>query len=515
MNDIQLTGSIHSPREVLEILFRRKVPIMLLYFSVILVCLLYVFFWPPTYRASVRFLIKNTRQETTISANPNVIRTNERQPVSEDDLNSESAILLSHTVIEKTVEQAGIDKMREYWALRLLHAPLTAVRHLYDLYHGKPDRTPFGRGVKRLMTNASVSVEQRSDILTLNVDWGDPRLASQIADIMAKNYLAQHLAVRTNPAALSDFFRDQVLEKQKELQQIASRIDSSSSVGGLDALVHERSNDQDEAMLVDKERTSDRASLAKLYSQVRAQQSTEGHTPHTVIATDRSVVNEQALSSLRLQIVELERARVELLHKYEPDNRFVTQNAQELAIAKESLKEALVSPAHEKTAVINPILQMLQTQSATDKVEVAGTRAHQAALTKAQRAIQSRLKHLKDQQTPVEQLDLEKRSAEAAYLAYARQYDENRINNALDDSRFSNVVMIEPVRVGDSPIKPAAKLIFELALPLGLLGAIGYGFLLEFLDHTVKSAMDVVSLNAPALATFRMVAPQSDSSSHD
>jgi uncharacterized protein involved in exopolysaccharide biosynthesis len=504
VKDFQLSGSVYSPREVMEVLFRRKMPMVTVYVTLLLVCVLYVFLWPPTYRASVRFLVKNTRQESTISADQNAIHMIEPPPVSEDDLNSESAILLSHTVVEKTVSQAGIATMPEHWAIRLIRAPLDQIRHLYNVYHGKPDRTAYEQGILRLMKNVSASVEQRSDILTLNVDWGDPRVAAMIADIMAKNYLEQQVAVRKNPQAVSDFFQKQLAAKHDELEDIGTQIQSISSTGHLDALVHERTNIQDEASNVEREWRNDRVSLAKLNSQLQAQHAAEMTTPSTVVASDRGVVNAEALSSLRLQVVELERRRAELLQKYQPGNRLVLENAREVDIAASALKDA-ESPAHEQTTTVNPVTQMLQTNSVGDRVTIAGTAAHQRALSTEQKNIQEKLRMLNSQSLPLEQLELERKAAEDSYLAYARQYDESRIDDALDNNHFSNVVMIEPVRASDSPIKPAAKLMFELSLPLGLLIAIGFGFLLEFLDHTVKGPADVGSLNVPILATFRFV----------
>jgi uncharacterized protein involved in exopolysaccharide biosynthesis len=148
---------------------------------------------------------------------------------------------------------------------------------------------------------------------------------------------------------------------------------------------------------------------------------------------------------------------------------------------------------------------MLQSSSVGDQVAIAGTAAHQRALTTEQKDIQQKLEALNIQSLPLEQLELERKAAEESYLAYARQYDESRIDEALAGHHFSNVVMIEPVRANDSPISPAAKLVFELAVSLGLLLAIGFGFLLEFVDHTVKDSADLGALGVPILATFPLV----------
>jgi uncharacterized protein involved in exopolysaccharide biosynthesis len=514
VKDFQLSGSVHSPREVTEVLFRRKMPIVTVYLTILLICLLYLFFWPPTYRASVRFLVKNTRQASTISADQSAVHMIEPPPVSEADLNSESAILLSNTVLEKTILQAGITNMPQHWAIRLLQAPMDQIRHVYNAYHGKPDRTAYDRAAMRLAKSATASVEQRSDILTLTVDWGDPRAAAAIADIMAKNYLEQQVAVRKNPEAVSGFFQKQLAAKHDELEDIGTQLQSASSTGNLDALVHERSNIQDEASSFEREWRNDRASLAKLNLQLQAQHSAETDTPTTVVSSDRGVVNAEALSSLRLQVVQLQRQKVELLQKYNPDNRLVLENAKELEIATSALKDA-ASPVHEKTTAANPVTQMLESNSVGDQVAIAGTAAHQRALSTEQRDIQQKLQALNTQSLPVEQLELARKAAEESYLAYARQYDESRIDEALAGNHFSNVVMIEPVRASDSPISPAAKLLFELSISLGLLIAVGFGFLLEFLDHTVKDSADAGSLGVPILATFRFVhAPAASSVAH-
>ena len=428
----------------------------------------------------------------------------EPPPVSEADLNSESAILLSNTVVEKTVAQAGLANMPEHWAIRLLRVPMDQIRHLYNAYHGKADRTAYERAIVRLMKNATASVEQRSDILTLTVDWGDPHAAATIADIMAKNYLEQQVVVRKNPEAVSDFFQKQLAAKHDELENIGTQLQSISSTGNLDALVHERSNIQDEANTFEREWRNDRASLAKLNLQLQAQHAAETSTPATVVSSDRAVVNAEALSSLRLQVVQLQRQRVELLQKYKPDNRLVLQNVKELEIATSALKDA-ESPLHEKTTAANPVTQMLQSNSVGDQVAIAGTAAHQRALNTEQRDIQEKLRALNNQSLPLEQLELQRKAAEESYLAYARQYDESRIDDALAGNHFGNVVMIEPVRASDSPIAPAAKLLFELSVFLGLLIAVGFGFLLEFLDHSIKGSADAASLNVPILATFRFV----------
>ena len=86
MSDIQLSTSGMSPREFAAVFFRQKWAIGAFYLIVLLTVATYCFFWPPTYEAGVRFVVKNDRQEQIMTADQDGVRMVTRQPVTEDDL---------------------------------------------------------------------------------------------------------------------------------------------------------------------------------------------------------------------------------------------------------------------------------------------------------------------------------------------------------------------------------------------------------------------------------------------
>jgi capsular polysaccharide biosynthesis protein len=63
--------------------------------------------------------------------------------------------------------------------------------------------------------------------------------------------------------------------------------------------------------------------------------------------------------------------------------------------------------------------------------------------------------------------------------------------------------MIEPVRADPVPVKPNIPLLLKLALGLGLVLSVGFGFLVEMLDHRLKSKLDAEEfLGVPVMASL-------------
>jgi capsular polysaccharide biosynthesis protein len=66
-----------------------------------------------------------------------------------------------------------------------------------------------------------------------------------------------------------------------------------------------------------------------------------------------------------------------------------------------------------------------------------------------------------------------------------------------------NVVAIGPVWADPNPVKPNTSLLMKLAIGMGLIVAIGFGFVLEILDHRLKSDSDAESyLGVPVLTAL-------------
>src|SRR6266545_727549 len=223
MADLQAEIPEFSLREAITVLFKRRLPILACYGGILAVTFLYCLLAPPTYEAGVRFLLKHDRQDPLITADQQSVQMLSRPAVTEEDLNSEMAVMQSQTVLEKTVRDLGLDTAPISWTARLAALPGAGLRGLYNLVHGERGPTRFDRAVAQLRKRLLVMPEKRSAILDARLRWGNPVVAARILERVSDHYMTQHVAVRGQPETQA-FFLEQMEKKKADLAAIEQQI---------------------------------------------------------------------------------------------------------------------------------------------------------------------------------------------------------------------------------------------------------------------------------------------------
>lgn len=491
-----------SARDVAGILFRRRWAIVVTEVSILLIVGLYAFFWPPTYEATVRFLVKNDRVEPVISADQQSIRTIARAGVSEADLNAEAALLQSAAVLEQTVADLGLDQQPRHWALELLDWPLRQATAVYNAYHDRPGATSRQETVARLARRLDVQPEQKSSIIRVRLQWGHPRAAEEILQRLSEHYVAQHLAVRQ----ISDsrtFFRTQTERKRSELEAIATRIAAIRPAASLTLLMAERDMAARQVSDFEGQWRKAQATRAEVSARIEALVQQLAGLPEQLTLEDRTIVNARTLDALKARVLDLRLQRTQLAQKYSPTHRLVLQITQLLSEAEAMLDGEEHGSYTERTTGRNSAADHARQELIMSRVQLESLEALDSAMRSQQAALQRAVDRYDADLEQLRALDVERTAAEAAYLQYLRQSEEARASDDLTQAAFANTVAIEPVRAGSSPVKPNRSLLFKLALGVGLLVSLGVGVLAEVLDHRVHRARDVEALTGvPVLAVF-------------
>jgi uncharacterized protein involved in exopolysaccharide biosynthesis len=491
-----------SARDVLRVLFKHRWPILGLYCVIVVVSAILCFFWPPTYEAVVRLLVTHTREEPVISSDQNSVRMLTRLTVTADDLNSEMAIIQSPAVLEKTVRDMKIDTAVEPWYWRVLNSPFVFARSVYDSYHSKPSPTPLVKSVQRLAGKLEVIPEQKSDVIEIRLRWGDPRFAQSALERLKDNFMAEDVQVHKSPST-QDLFLSQMNLKTSELKSIERQIEAIQPGGSIDALKLEREIALKQASDFEAEWRKARAMAAGDRARVDSQSTQLQATPGRVLTADKSVVNQQAIGTLRTQILQLELKRTELLQKYQPNNRLVVEVEDDLAKAKSMLEQELNNTPHEQTTEINKVAQDLWQRTSVSQAELQSNLALEEAMRKEYLDYENRIRGLDRNALLILRLARDKSAVETSLLLYQREYEEARMQDEMNRTGIINVVAIGPVRADPNPVKPNTSLLIKLALGVGLIVAISLGFLLEVLDHRLKSDSDAeVHLGVPVLTAL-------------
>jgi capsular polysaccharide biosynthesis protein len=82
-------------------------------------------------------------------------------------------------------------------------------------------------------------------------------------------------------------------------------------------------------------------------------------------------------------------------------------------------------------------------------------------------------------------------TAEESYNLYQRRFEEARISTAMDQEKILSVSIARPATLPLKPVAPNKKLNLALGLFLAIVGGVGFAFVLERLDHTFTTGLDV------------------------
>lgn len=118
--------------------------------------------------------------------------------------------------------------------------------------------------------------------------------------------------------------------------------------------------------------------------------------------------------------------------------------------------------------------------------------AHQARLTR----LETRARALDDLGLRYQRL---KRNVEAQRSLYDMVLVRLRETDLTGQFASNNVRILDEPQLPLAPVTPRTRLNLALGLALGLLGGLGFAFLMEYLDRTIRTREDVEALSVPFL----------------
>lgn len=493
------TGKMAAPslRDVLRILFKRKLQILLFFgFTVIAVATVSLVV-KPTYQAAAQILIKVGRENIYVptlpagGSAPPVISVNR-----EEQLNSEIEILKSQFLAERVVASLGpaviypaLGSLGEGWLRGWL--PNRGVR-----------QSPSQRAVTQLLKNLTVEGVKRSDVISARFRHHDPQMAATVINRLVSIYVDRHLEVFQSPQGPA-FFQEQVRLLKTKLSQSEDRLETFKRKHDLTSLEEQR------ALLLRNE--AERRSA--LYQTLNQEAETEDRLrqlreqlaaiPKTIPLEEGIEYIAEAISVLQARLVELELREQELVRKYTDQNRSVQGIRDEIQLVRKKLAEQESKGYRRSRTGVNPVHQALQQDLLRNEAELKALRAKRENQAAQQADYQKRLDTFRGIEVPFIRLQQEVELDRQNYRLYLTKLEESRISDAMDREKMANVSLIEPAQPPLKPVSPKLFLNIVLAFILGAVGALGIAFFSEYLSESLERPEDVEHyLHLPVLASI-------------
>ncbi len=411
----------------------------------------------------------------------------------------------SDRFIANEIEVLKSYKVREIAANSLLDSAKTMnqmdsfkvlVQSRSKLTNDKPKLLDADQIATLLSKNVTIEQKRGLDIVEISSESPSPSEASLIANVYAQAYKTLNLEFNRNQLTLvKAFLLQQKNEKLTELNNSEELLKTFQEKGGIIAL-----DDQAKELITQLSKFEADLNLAKMELSIsektlkQYKEELRKQDPQ-LTAYLENFSSEEYLKNLQTELARLEVNRDIALSNSKDknlDNQVVKDYDAKIKELKNKLKTKIdgfkasifaSSPEEVKVLTKNIIEEEIKNQSLEIKLK------NLAAIVSS---YDSKFNQLPKSAIEYARLQRSRESLEKLYILVEEKYQEAVIN---EQSQPGNVVIIDVARRPSSPAKPNRLLIILVGTILGLGFGLGYAFLRNYFDNTVKSPEDLKDRN--------------------
>lgn len=480
-------------RGVGRALKRRRREFVTIFLTVAIVVQIASFLWPGTYVARAAILIQRNRMSGGLSPDAERSPTVVSSGVSEQEVNSEIAVLTSREVLEATLQSTGLDKAEPSIWLRLLFGPLWAYEDFYAWYHGVPKPTRGDRALRGLESNLSVEPLKDSNVLVVSYESSNPTVAQGVLHQLVEHYLTRHVQVH-HSAGAEAFFEEQAGGLKAELKTQEDLLQGVKREVGVSDLNVERETQQKILASLREEQDRLRRTVAELDQRAASYQAFLRREP-TQVNTTLEGRNDYALQALNAEKLKLEIERVRLEERYRDDSPLLAENARKLEAANEAIARVTTGVSQKQTGLSPAAISASQDMERT-RAEKAGYDERISQLNGQITSASERLGVVDEKLLDARRIERLISTSESQYMQYLRRGVEARIDSALDQGQFTNASVLQAAAAEPKPIKPKKLIALLLSILGGLLAGVAMVIVLELRESGLEAFLGSVAPRA-------------------
>jgi uncharacterized protein involved in exopolysaccharide biosynthesis len=487
-------------QEILGVVLRRWRLTVAVFVVGLALATVYAWLQHPTYLATARIMV--TSRRARIAMSPDANSGAPVAPVTDEDLNSQVALLKSVALVREVLTSAGVSREQPtgtsaaggvlHWVSTILAGVLRLPAVAYDALHHVPPLSPLEARVRRTADLVAVTPISKSNLIEVSYEDTDAPWAAHFINQLVAQHVDRQAQLNQQSEA-QRFFETQrqllsqrVLEAEEALRQFYERehITPGEDRGALANRVAE---------LV-SELAKSETELAEGESRAEFVAKEINKHPRSIpsAATSREGQTD-ALQLVRARIIELELQRSELLSKFAPTSTKVHDIERQIAEAKALLSAQQKDPSV-ASGVVNPTYQNLELDLAQTQAQLAAVRGRVVALQSQATALRSERDHLEQVAAAQDRLEQEVTTAKNALVTYSKKEEEARFSTALDESHILNVSVVEHAQVPVAPQRWKGPRQISAGAILSLLLGIGLAFMRDRIDPSIKTAAEARQL---------------------
>lgn len=494
---------------------------MVLFFcGAVALTLLAIALYPRSYASESRLLIRVGRESVGLDPTATTGQTITLQKTQVDEVNSALQILESREVLRRVVQRLGAERIltnrppkgseqtaagvSPTWIDRLAATKAVVVswinERLEQLHLSDPG-TPEDLAIRRLEGGVKTAAAKDSTVISVRYSAASPQLAHDVVEAMTDVFLEEHVRLNLSEGSLK-FFSEQAdkLEKdlraaQAELRDRKNEFQVASLESRREVFAEERKDVTLQVLGTQRELAFTEAEIADLSRAIR------GLEPELVTDRTKGFANE-AKDHMREKLYELEIEESKLRSRFKAEHPLLIQ-AEKQRKQAEAILTGLPDDRTQIKAELNPNQRLLEVELVQAKAKKEALQAREATAQKQQDQLNKDLQSLNEHEVQLAQLERNVQLLDGKYRMHVEKLEQARINEALGRERISNVKIAQSATLVGKPASPKKSLILAFGVAIALCGSVGWAFLAELFDQTLRTTEQVeAEMGVPVLASF-------------
>jgi polysaccharide biosynthesis transport protein len=292
----------------------------------------------------------------------------------------------------------------------------------------------------------------------------DPRLAAEVANAVANQYVKHSLEVKQNEAqTATTWLNEQIGALRTKSQQSSQALQTYQSKLDLLGLQDQRTLTQQK--LIDFNRAYLEAQSQRFASESKLRELTRIAKDPAGSETLFMVANDPLIQKLKTEASDLQIERSKLAEIYREKHPDLQQIDAQIRQVNQRLRDE-----------VQKLVRALETESKVAKAREETLLANMNELRREARALNER-------EAQASSLQREKDSLDELQAMVLKRLKETGLASGLT---ATNIRVAEPATVPTNPVRPRKKLVWTLSMVAGLALGVGVAFLADSLDNRVR-----------------------------
>jgi len=479
--------------EVIQVLYRGKWLIILVFILVVLATATFTFMQDPIYESTAVVLIEKGKKGVGLTEAFDITGLSEQRNIK-NEIEILKSRSLAEAVAKKLIERVYVDPENKKDTI------LVILPSKKELKEGIKPFAKIETILERFKEDVKIESPRDADIIKITVRSKNPKEAALIANTFADSYYERNLMMSRNESrSVRMFLEEQLAEKRKLLRQAEAQLENYMKQAGVVALDEESKELIKQLSDLESKRgeTIVDISSAKRKLDSYLEQIKQIEPEFVKVATEAL---DPYIKYLQEEIAKLEVTRDQIIAQNpkvgskEVLNKSLREIDEQLASLRKKLQDKIseflkigfASSGSPGTQSYDPtgFVKELKQKILLTEIELSAYEARKKELDRLIEQLNKKFETIPSKLIDYARLERTRLSNEKLYLLIEEKYQEAMI---AERSQFGYVQIIDYATPGIKPVSPKVHLNLIIGIVLGLGLGVTIVFVREFFDRTVRS----------------------------